>query len=53
MRAINITTRAAKKGGEKSHRQEVKPSRSGDRQERDELLRVLAESEREVTPMYF
>ena len=34
-------------------RTEVEPSRSGDRQERDELLRVLAESERDVTPKYF
>ena len=34
-------------------RTEVEPSRSGDRQERDELLRVLAESARDVTPKYF
>ncbi len=34
-------------------RTEVEPIRSGDRQEKDKLLRVLAESEREVTPMYF
>ena len=34
-------------------RTEVEPIRSGDRQERDQLLRVLAESERDVTPKYF
>jgi hypothetical protein len=32
---------------------EVEPIRSGDRQEMEELLRVLAESEREVTSKYF
>jgi hypothetical protein len=32
---------------------EVEPIKSGDRQEIEELLRVLAESERDVTPKYF
>ncbi len=32
---------------------EVEPIRSGDRQEMEKLLRVLAESEREVASTYF